>query len=137
VAGDDLKEQLARLDRALKSRLDQAAAEAAKAVGRTGLEMWREVVRNSPVATGRFRAGWNLGPQPSRAKPPAGLKSYPPPAEPRLSGRDLELWLVNNVDYGPDLEASRGLLRSAVERQRRVFKTRLSQALNRANGGKR
>lgn|GEM_PF-4219097 len=136
MASNDLESQLARLERELQGRLDRVRDGAAGAVGRTGLEMWREVVRNSPVDTGRFRAGWNLGPQPSRAKPPAGRKSYPPPAQPRLSGRDLELWLVNNVDYGPDLEASRGLLRSAVERQRRAFKARLSQALSRANGGK-
>lgn len=74
-------------------------------VRRIALQVWQELVKRTPVDTGRARQGWvtNLD-EPSEEAPPAG--SYGQPAPPDLSRATIRnrVFIVNNVPYCIELD---------------------------------
>lgn len=128
---DQLK---ADLERQLK-KLTQAVTRGGRnGVREVSLELWQEVVEDTPVDTGRARAGWMVDEKNDGWEPEAGLGDYPPPDEPDPPASD-SLVLFNNVDYITALEygssdkAPQGMLRAAVTRNRRRFKKIVAEAI--------
>lgn len=60
------------------------------------LEIWNNLVENTPVRSGRARANWVISRTGVAAELPPGQYSYPaPPVVPRFK----ELFIVNPLDY--------------------------------------
>ena len=124
AAGGRVKRRMAELDRLSTSdarALDKAMTEmcalyaeyARSTVALVAFEAYRTLVERTPEDTGRARASWNLGAEPSGAVPPAG--DYPgfrgdvsAAVEQAIAkvGADAESFsITSDLDYMPFLEA--------------------------------
>ena len=69
-------------------------------------DLFKRIVKNTPVDTGRARASWNIqAGTPDLSVPPEGLPSYAPNLFPIVAWRPfLKVWITNNLDYIVPLE---------------------------------
>ena len=70
-----------------------------------GLRIWRDIIKMSPVDTGRFRASWNY----TYFNEDLSIKAegnYPnEPVAPGELNRLAPIFITNNLEYAPVLEA--------------------------------
>lgn len=121
-------------------------------VRKIGFDLYAEVLRRSPVDTGRFRASWRIGVQradlsiepPRSSKPEAqgDLGSAPTGAEMAVATSKLAsakfsdtLFITNNViyagrlEYGHSRQAPRGVMRVSVAHVVREFNKTVKSVL--------
>lgn len=107
-----------------------------KVIKKLGGAMLTDMVKASPVDTGRFRAGWNAGFRALGQRPPRGVATANQSLKARMEGdaagkgrltddeAQTELWVRNGVRYGPYLEAGAsaqarlGIVRLTIDRYR-------------------
>ena len=80
--------------------IENAVAEVDSKVHKTArvlaIEIWNNLVDTTPVASGRARANWVIGPNEYAEELPPG--NYGRPTLPRIP-RFMELYIVNPLDY--------------------------------------
>lgn len=84
-------------------KVEQSAATVTK---RVAFDLFRRIVRKTPVDTGRARAAWNMSVNEAhRTVPPEGQASYPEPTAGALVVQPGdEIWISNNLPYIVKLE---------------------------------
>lgn len=107
-----------------------------KALRRTALRIHRDVIRASPVDTGRFRASW-IASVDTPSDKVAAEGEHSAPAE-NIEGtveHDSTIFIVNNVDYATRLEqgtskqAPAGIIYPLEPRMRKIWEEEMEAAL--------